>query len=575
MAEARQISQEELQKRIKELESQVGSVQKMPVQKGLDQLNKLGFSGPARKEIEGMSKNAVLYITGAENTKRTFIAVDLERSLVEINVNEKGKILNIHREVVPAKDISKEIVWTEEEKSKLSAPQTQEIKLKETLLAAPTASNIKDPLPAIKEPPEILAKPLPKVNLETCKSTGGLLITELSSATEELQSEIENTYNAKRMKSAESVGEASKKPITAMWELATKPGTESLRVLLGVYDANLTTFECYRSDMNDKITGLTYIKTFLGKGKSLEEIQKLTAKDFKNTNEYDKFSNALKFLESNLKDSNRVHNYIGDISTHLGLNDLAATHYQKASNVAALENVQHVKVMSSVLDILESSTSATGVLALEGGTILMQAWTPLWLGANNVLSKLPKIKKAMEALEATKVCYHTTNAKGLEGVLQEGKILMSGTKFKGPLEKVTKGVWTSVEKPILNTIADYSFSFELKYTPALEKNAVKIWDLFGRRNFLTMGVKSDISLAENWTGRIFVTNEQKAAEAINILEKTGTDMSKVQVLVRNKTISDVAARQVATRLTGDTGWIIHEFAPATGFTFLNYLGQHP
>jgi hypothetical protein len=327
--------------------------------------------------------------------------------------------------------------------------------------------------------------------------------------------------------------------------------------------------------MNDKMMGLTYIKNFLGKGKSLEEIQKLTAKDFKNTNEYDKFSNALKFLESNLKDENRVHTYVGDISAHLGLNNLAAASYQKANNAAALENVQHVKAMSSVLDILESSTSATGVAMLESGTILMQVGTPLWMGASNVLSKLPKIKKAMEALEATKVCYHTTSVKGMEGILKEGKIIMGGTKFKGPLEKVTQGVWTSVGKPMLNTIADYSFSFELKYAPTLEKNAVKVWDFFGGRSFLTMGVKNDITLAENWTGRIFVANEQKAAEAINMLEKVGTDMSKVQVLVRNETIGKVAAGQVATRLTGETGWIMHKFAPAVECTFLNYAVQHP
>jgi len=85
-----------------------------------------------------------------------------------------------------------------------------------------------------------------------------------------------------------------------------------------------------------------------------------------------------------------------------------------------------------------------------------------------------------------------------------------------------------------------------------------------------MGVKKDIALAENWTGRVFVANEQKAAEAVNILKTAGTDMSKVQILVAEKTISDVAARQVATRLTGETGWIMHNLAPAAMFSFANY-----
>jgi len=111
MAETRQISQEELQKRIKELESQVGSFQKMPVQKGLGQLDKIGLSGPAILEIRNMSKNAILYVTGAENTKRTFLAVDLERSsLVEINLNEKGKVLNVHTE--PIEKEEKKVKYT-------------------------------------------------------------------------------------------------------------------------------------------------------------------------------------------------------------------------------------------------------------------------------------------------------------------------------------------------------------------------------------------------------------------------------------------------------------------------------
>jgi len=499
-------------------------------------------------------------------------------------------------QIIPAKDLSNQISWDTGEKFKPS-PQ-QEVKLKDTLTASATSSQIKEPLPAIIEPKELDAKPMPKVNNKACLEKTDSLINVLSNASQLLQSKLERSFDNKRMKNVEKLErDMSSKPMEtaakiispvigpfgaakeqkearkAAWELVTKPATESLRVLFGVYDAKMSTYEAYQTDINDKSIGLRYIKSFLSKGKTLDDMQKMTSKEFKDEKEFGKFNNALKFLGSNLKDESRIYNYIGDVASHLGMYDLAASGYDAAKNSVMLENVQHMKIMSVVSDLVDSSTSATGIAALNAGTLLLQIGTPIWKGADALLSKLPEVKKAMQTLEASKVCFHSTNAEGLAGIVKEGKIIMSGTKFTGATEEVTGGVWTSVGKPMLNTVADYSFSFELKNAPALEQNAVKIWDLFGGRRFLTMGVKNDIALAENWTGRMFVANEQKAIEAINILKTTGMDTSKVQFLVVGKTISNTAGLQVATRLTGDTGWIMHDLFPASMCTFFNYVGQ--